>query len=157
MKPQFLVFATVISVSASAAHADYVDTKVQELFAQGFTHFEVARGTVKSQVEAYAPDGKKMVIIMDNQSESIFLEQTLAGTTIDFSLAASGITAVYAEQSNNNHVGGISDDNHSGGSDDSVGGISDDNHSGGGDDSVGGISDDDHSGGSDNDDHDDAD
>ena len=146
MKAKFLILATALTISAAAAHADFLDTKVQDLFAQGFTHFEVARGTVKSQIEAYAPDGTKMTIVMDNQSGSSLSEQTLTGTSSDFSSIASSIAAVYSEQSNDNnesYSGGSNDggnDSHSSGNDndsndnDSDGHDSDSNDSDGHDD-----------------------
>ena len=149
MKAKFLILATALTISAAAAHADFLDTKVQDLFAQGFTHFEVARGTVKSQIEAYAPDGTKMTIVMDNQSGSSLSEQTLTGTSSDFSSIASSIAAVYSEQSNDNnesYSGGSNDggnDSHSSGNDND----SNDSYSSGNDND----SNDNHSGGSDND------
>ena len=79
--------------------------------------------TVKSQIEAYAPDGTKMTIVMDNQSGSSLSEQTLTGTSSDFSSIASSIAAVYSEQSNDNnesYSGGSNDggnDSHSSGND----------------------------------------
>ncbi len=152
MKAKFLILATALTISAAAAHADFLDTKVQDLFAQGFTHFEVARGTVKSQIEAYAPDGTKMTIVMDNQSGSSLSEQTLTGTSSDFSSIASSIAAVYSEQSNDNnesYSGGSNDggnDSHSSGNDND----SNDNHSGGSDND----SNNNHSSGNDNDSND---
>ena len=149
MKAKFLILATALTISAAAAHADFLDTKVQDLFAQGFTHFEVARGTVKSQIEAYAPDGTKMTIVMDNQSGSSLSEQTLTGTSSDFSSIASSIAAVYSEQSNDNnesYSGGSNDggnDSHSSGNDND----SNESYSSGNDND----SNDNHSGGSDND------
>ena len=52
---------TISSLGATLAIADVVDTKVQDLYKQGYTYFEFARGTVKSQIEAYAPNGTKMI------------------------------------------------------------------------------------------------
>ncbi|WP_395006042.1 hypothetical protein [Cypionkella sp.] len=79
------------------AIADVVDTKVQDLYKQGYTYFEFARGTVKSQIEAYAPNGTKM-IFLDNQSGISVAEQLFQGSVSDFTTAASNIAEIYYEQ-----------------------------------------------------------
>lgn len=98
MKNQLLAITIISSFSATLAIADAVDTKVQDLYTQGYTHFEVARGTVKSQIEAYAPNGTKMIVVLDNQSGISVAEQLFQGSVSDFTTAASNIAAVYYEQ-----------------------------------------------------------
>ena len=128
MKNQLLALTVLSSLSATLAMADVVDTKVQDLYAQGYTHFEVARGTVKSQIEAYAPNGTKMVVVLDNQSGASVAEQVFQGSASDFNSAASNIAAIYYEQSDSYSTNGGTSDASTGLSNDGLGHVENSNH-----------------------------
>ena len=128
MKNQLFAFTALASFSATFAMADIVDTKVQDLYAQGYTHFEVARGTVKSQIEAYAPNGTKMIVVLDNQSGASVAEQVYQGSASDFNSAASNIAAIYYEQSDTYQTNGAIPDASTGLSDDGLGYIESSDH-----------------------------
>ena len=128
MKNQLFAFTALASFSATFAMADIVDTKVQDLYAQGYTHFEVARGTVKSQIEAYAPNGTKMIVVLDNQSGASVAEQVYQGSASDFNSAASNIAAIYYEQSDTYQTNGAIPDASTGFSDDGLGHIESSDH-----------------------------
>ncbi len=128
MKNQLFAFTALASFSATFAMADIVDTKVQDLYAQGYTHFEVARGTVKSQIEAYAPNGTKMIVVLDNQSGASVAEQVYQGSASDFNSAASNIAAIYYEQSDTYQTNGAIPDASTGLSDDGLGHLESSDH-----------------------------
>ena len=107
-----------MSITATTAYAAPFDAKIQELFNKGYTHFEVSQGPDTSEIEAYAPDGSKSVVIIENQSGTTVSEQNFVGTTSDYSSATSRIAerlsdtqvGVVDNDSNETHVSGVDND-----------------------------------------------
>ena len=118
MTNRLITLLAAISFGATTAYAAPFDAKIQELFNKGFTHFEVSQGIATSEIEAYAPDGSKSVIIIENQSGTTVSEQTFVGTTSDYSSATSRIAERLSDtqvggfdnDSNETHVGGVDND-----------------------------------------------
>ena len=107
-----------MSITATTAYAAPFDAKIQELFNKGYTHFEVSQGPDTSEIEAYAPDGSKSVVIIENQSGTTVSEQNFVGTPSDYSSATSRIAerlsdtqvGVVDNDSNETHVSGVDND-----------------------------------------------
>jgi hypothetical protein len=116
MRNRFITLLAAMSITATTAYAAPFDAKIQELFNKGYTHFEVSQGPDTSEIEAYAPDGSKSVVIIENQSGTTVSEQNFVGTTSDYSSATSRI----AERLSDTQVGGVDNDSnetYSGGAD----------------------------------------
>ena len=144
MTNRLITLLAAISFGATTAYAAPFDAKIQELFNKGFTHFEVSQGIATSEIEAYAPDGSKSVIIIENQSGTTVSEQTFVGATSDYSSATSRIAERLSDtqvggfdnDSNETHVGGVDNDSnetHVGGVDNDsnethVGGVDNDSN-----------------------------
>ena len=116
MRNRFITLLAAMSITATTAYAAPFDAKIQELFNTGYTHFEVSQGPDTSRIEAYAPDGSKSVVIIENQSGTTVSEQNFLGTPSDYSSATSRI----AERLSDTQVGGVdnvSNETYSGGVD----------------------------------------
>ena len=145
MRNRFITLLAAMSFAATTANAAPFDAKIQELFNTGYTHFEVSQGIATSQIEAYAPDGSKSVVIIENQSGTTVSEQKFVGATSDYSAATSRI----AERLSDTQVGGVDNDSN----ETQVGGIENDSN----ETHVGGVENDSnetHVGGVDNDSND---
>ena len=144
MRNRFITLLAAMSITATTAYAAPFDAKIQELFNKGYTHFEVSQGPDTSEIEAYAPDGSKSVVIIENQSGTTVSEQNFVGTTSDYSSATSRIAerlsdtpvGVVDNDSNETHVSGVDNDSnetHVGGVDNDsnethVGGVDNDSN-----------------------------
>ena len=127
MRNRFITLLAAMSITATTAYAAPFDAKIQELFNKGYTHFEVSQGPDTSEIEAYAPDGSKSVVIIENQSGTTVSEQNFVGTTSDYSSATSRI----AERLSDTQVGGVDNDSnetYSGGADNDSHDRDDDSH-----------------------------
>ena len=71
-----IIYTAAILLSSTPAYADFVQTKIDEFFAQGYTHFEVARGTVKSKIEGYSTAGEKIEVVIDNLTGAVIRQYT---------------------------------------------------------------------------------
>ena len=71
-----ITYTAAILLASTPAYADFVQSKIDELFLQGFTHFEVERGTVKSKIEGYSTAGEKIEIVIDNVTGAIIRQYT---------------------------------------------------------------------------------
>ena len=71
-----ITYTAAILLESTPAYADFVQTKIDEFFAQGYTHFEVERGTVKSKIEGYSTAGEKIEIVIDNVTGAIIRQYT---------------------------------------------------------------------------------
>ena len=159
MRNRFITLLAAMSITATTAYAAPFDAKIQELFNKGYTHFEVSQGPDTSEIEAYAPDGSKSVVIIENQSGTTVSEQNFVGTTSDYSSATSRI----AERLSDTQVDGVDNDSnetYSGSADNDSNDRDDDSnetYSGGADNDSNDRDDDSnetYSGGADNDSHD---
>ena len=70
MKKYFFT-TTALILSSSIASADIIQDRINSLFNQGYTHFEVERGSVKSKIEAYTSNGQKLEVVLDNNSGNV--------------------------------------------------------------------------------------
>ena len=103
MRNRFITLLAAMSFAATTANAAPFDAKIQELFNTGYTHFEVSQRITTSRIEAYAPDGSKSIVIIENQGGTTVSEQKFVGTTSDYSSATSRI----AERLSDTHVSGV--------------------------------------------------
>ena len=71
-----IIYTAAILLASTPAYADFVQTKIDEFFAQGYTHFEVERGTVKSKIEGYSTTGEKIEIVIDNVTGAVIRQYT---------------------------------------------------------------------------------
>lgn len=75
-----------LAVMASPALAqDFVDAKIQELFSQGYTHFEVSRGLLRTEIDAYGPNFTKLEIQLSNADGSVVSERTQIESQAEYS------------------------------------------------------------------------
>lgn len=169
MKLKLLATAAFFAFSSAAMAADAVDAKIQELFSQGYTHFQVARGANTSQIEAYGANLPKLELRLSSLTGDVLSQSVEPSDATDHSneIARISETARSHDQKENRHreretEGEIDDDlegsdgDHRGRAGASVSGSStsfdngwddngwDDNHNGAENDDVGGI---DHDGG----------
>ena len=66
--------STIMALGLGAAPAlaqDFVDTKVQELYNQGYTHFSVVRGTFRSEITAYGLNVGQLEVTLSNADGSV--------------------------------------------------------------------------------------
>ena len=71
-----ITYTAAILLASTPAYADFVQTKIDEFFAQGYTHFEVERGTVKSKIEGYSTAGEKIEVVIDNLTGAVIKQYT---------------------------------------------------------------------------------
>lgn len=152
-------------MAGPALAQDFVDAKIQELFAQGYTHFEVSRGLNGTEINAYGANNTKLEVQISNTDGTVLSQRTEVATQADFDRSIAEISQASGnvlqeqdddlyERSGTGDRDGYDDDRggyDDGGSDDNDHAGSDDN---GGSDDHGGSDDSDHGG---SDDHDDDD
>lgn len=123
-----------LALLASPALAqDVVDMKVQELFAQGYTHFEISRGSLQTEIVAYGPDYTKLEMVISNSDGSVVSETTEVVTPEEYQQNVDEIA-----QSNDDDEGedaeAADDEGDDGEGDDDEGGDDDGGDDEGGDD-----------------------
>lgn len=74
MKLSLALSATIL-IFASTANAEVVQDKIQELFSQGFTHFEITRGATRSKIEGYSSDGTKIELFLNNSTGDVLSQE----------------------------------------------------------------------------------
>lgn len=127
-----------LAVMASPALAqDFVDAKIQELFSQGYTHFEVSRGLLRTEIDAYGPNFTKLEIQLSNADGSVVSERTQIESQAEYSENVREIS-----QTNTNireeldddrpeaHSEGVNDDLYDDETDDRYEGVNDDRYEG---------------------------
>lgn len=67
---------SVAMMASPAIAQDFVDAKIQELFAQGYTHFEVSRGFLRTEIEAYGPSFSKLEVRLSNADGSVVSQRS---------------------------------------------------------------------------------
>lgn len=153
------VLFSVSLLSTPALAQDYVDQKVQELFGQGYTHFEISRGVLRTEIEAYGPAFTKLELVISNTDGSVISESTEVQTQDEFLQKLDDISQSGDDDGNDNGEGSTVDanDDNSGGSSidandyetgDDNGGSSFGSSDGGSENSNGGTSSDESDGGS---------
>lgn len=82
-----------LAVMASPALAqDFVDAKIQELLSQGYTHFEVSRGLLRTEIDAYGPNFTKLEVQLSNADGSVVSQRTEVETPAEYEQNISEIT-----------------------------------------------------------------
>lgn len=127
-----------LAVIASPALAqEYVDAKIQELFSQGYTHFEVSRGLLRTEIDAYGPNFTKLEVQLSNADGSVVSERTQIESQAEYSENVREIS-----QTNTNireeldddrreaHSEGVNDDLYDDETDDRYEGVNDDRYEG---------------------------
>ena len=71
-----ITYTAAILLASTPAYADFVQSRIDEFFARGFTHFEVERGTVKSKIEGYSTTGEKIEVVIDNVTGAVIKQYT---------------------------------------------------------------------------------
>jgi hypothetical protein len=71
-----IIYTAAILLASTPAYADFVQSRIDELFVRGYTHFEVERGTVKSKIEGYSTAGEKIEIVIDNVTGAVIRQYT---------------------------------------------------------------------------------
>lgn len=145
-----------LAVMASPALAqDFVDAKIQELFSQGYTHFEISRGVLRTEIDAYGSNFMKLEMQISNADGSVVSQRTEVETQAEYEANISQIS-----QTNTNVLEDQDDDVTEANDDDEandVEGADDDGADDGADDDNGSTSgSDDNDDGSDSDDNDDS-
>lgn len=85
------LFSLAVMASPSLAQ-DFVDAKVQELFSQGYTHFEVSRGLLRTEIDAYGPNFTKLEVQLSNADGSVVSQRTEVETPAEYEQNISEIT-----------------------------------------------------------------
>lgn len=75
LKMTSALFSFAMMASPAIAQ-DFVDAKIQELFAQGYTHFEVSRGFLRTEIEAYGPSFSKLEVRLSNADGSVVSQRS---------------------------------------------------------------------------------
>lgn len=146
-----------LAVIASPALAqDYVDAKIQELFSQGYTHFEVSRGLLRTEIDAYGPNFTKLEVQLSNADGTVVSQRTEVGTPVEYEQSITEITQTNSNireelDAETNEADDLDEVNYVEGSGDS--GAEDDDHASG----SGSDDNDDNDDGNDSDDHSDND
>lgn len=71
-------------LTSPAFAQDFVDAKIQDLFSQGYTHFEVSRGLVRTEIEAYGPNLTKLEVQLSNADGSILSQRTEIQSQVEY-------------------------------------------------------------------------
>lgn len=74
LKMTSVLFSLAVMASPALAQ-DFVDAKIKELFAQGYTHFEVSRGFRRTEIEAYGPNFTKLEVQLSNADGAILSQR----------------------------------------------------------------------------------
>ncbi|WIV49853.1 hypothetical protein QQG91_09220 [Marivivens sp. LCG002] len=85
-----------VMLTTPAFAQDFVEAKIQELFAQGYTHFEVSRGLFRTQIEAYGPNYTKLELQLSNSDGAIVSERAQIESETDYSQNVQNITQTQA-------------------------------------------------------------
>lgn len=66
-----------LALSAMPAVAnDFVNARIEALFAQGYTHFEVSRGATTTEIDAYGPNLAKLELRIANADGAVLSEKS---------------------------------------------------------------------------------
>lgn len=149
MKLKLLATAAFFAFSSGAMAADAVDAKIQELFSQGYTHFQVQRGTSSSKIEAYGANQPKLEMRVSSSTGAILSQSMERDNDADHTGDMARISATATSYNDNDDDRNEADDD---GADDGVhtsstgsvygsgsGWGDDDNDDGSDNDDVGGV------------------
>ena len=74
-----------LALLASPAFAqDFVEAKIQDLSSQGYTHFEVSRGWMRTEIEAYGPNLTKLEVQLSNADGSVVSQRTEIQSQVEY-------------------------------------------------------------------------
>ena len=107
-----ITYTAAILLASTPAYADFVQSRIDEFFARGYTHFEVERGTVKSKIEGYSTTGEKIEIVIDDVTGAIIRQDTETANDDDTRKIIERIEIRYNDSDDDN------DDDHSDRNDD---------------------------------------
>jgi len=98
-----ITYTAAILLASTPAYADFVQTKIDEFFTQGYTHFEVERGTVKSKIEGYSATGEKIEVVIDNVTGAVIREYTETANDDDTRQIIKTIETRYNDSDDDDH------------------------------------------------------
>ena len=74
-----------LALLASPAFAqDFVEAKIQDLSSQGYTYFEVSRGWIRTEIEAYGPNLTKLEVQLSNADGSVVSQRTEIQSQVEY-------------------------------------------------------------------------
>lgn len=74
-----------LALLASPAFAqDFVEAKIQDLSSQGYTHFEVSRGWMRTEIEAYGPNLTNLEVQLSNADGSVVSQRTEIQSQVEY-------------------------------------------------------------------------
>ena len=74
-----------LALLASPAFAqDFVEAKIQDLASQGYTHFEVSRGWMRTEIEAYGPNLTNLEVQLSNADGSVVSQRTEIQSQVEY-------------------------------------------------------------------------
>ncbi|MDV7270060.1 hypothetical protein RYZ20_04000 [Thioclava sp. A2] len=114
MKLKLFTTAAFFALSSGAMAADAVDAKIQELFSQGYTHFQVKRGATSSKIEAYSSTQPKLEMRLSSSSGAVLSQSIERDNDTDHSGDIARISATagsYSDHENDDGHDGYDDDN----------------------------------------------
>lgn len=130
LKMTSALFSFAMMASPAIAQ-DFVDAKIQELFAQGYTHFEVSRGFLRTEIEAYGPSFSKLEVRLSNADGSVVSQRSLTESQAEYE---DNIREIARRNSNVREDRDDNDDNDDNNRDDDRGGDQNDDRYDGRDD-----------------------
>jgi hypothetical protein len=126
---------SLATMTGPALAQDFVDAKVQELFAQGYTHFEISRGFLQTEIEAYGPNFTKREVRLSNANGLVVSERTQIESPAEYTENVQEISPMNTnvrEDSDDDgaeaHRDGVDDDHDEGVNDDRDEGDDDDHY-----------------------------
>ena len=111
MKLKLFTTAAFLAFSSGAMAADAVDAKIQELFSQGYTHFQVKRGATSSKIEAYSATQPKLEMRLSSSSGAVLSQSIERDNDTDHSGDIARISATAGSYSDHENDDGYDDDN----------------------------------------------
>ena len=105
-----ITYTAAILLASTPAYADFVQSRIDEFFARGYTHFEVERGTVKSKIEGYSTTGEKIEIVIDNVTGAVIRQYTETANDDDTRKIIERIEILYNDSDDDHND---NDDDHS--------------------------------------------
>lgn len=119
--------ALALAITAGPALAqDFVDAKIQELFSQGYTHFQVVRGVLQTEIDAYGPNFTKLELQLSNADGAVLSQRTEIETQETYeanvgSISQSSIGVENETDDNLNETHDLNEANEIDGDDDAAG------------------------------------
>lgn len=96
--PRIMVLLWACSVLPAGAETDAVNEKIHALKRQGYTHFQITRRLLSSDIDAYAPFGNHLHVEMTNDSGDVLKSSNRQISSGEYAREVANIRALIAQK-----------------------------------------------------------